>query len=246
MADDRRTEGAGAAGLGGAGCRRWRCRRGPAPSRGDRGAPAAGVPAGATKAGSRKSRTSGAAGSFCMVQPSPAEGISGVVLLRVAYSLLRMTSMASITRPKRDVPGLRDANLYRLEHLAGELCRHGLDASIVAPPGRVPRLEVSPPSRYGRRRLCGAVPGRHLVVLVAMGRADRQRGRPRRRRGTDRAGARQARRGLAPRLAAGTASGAAGRGGREASGAAGPGRRSGHRRVQAGEGQGAAAPLRRA
>jgi hypothetical protein len=57
-----------------------------------------------------------------------------------------MTSMASITRPKRDVPGLRDANLYRLEHLAGELCRHGLDASIVAPPGRVPRLEVSNPA----------------------------------------------------------------------------------------------------
>ena len=52
--------------------------------------------------------------------------------------------MASITRPKRDVPALRDANL--LEHLAGELYRHGLEASIVAPPGRVPRLEVSHPA----------------------------------------------------------------------------------------------------
>ena len=54
--------------------------------------------------------------------------------------------MASITRPKREVPGLRDANLYRLEHLAGELCRHGLEANLVAPPGRVPRLEVAHPA----------------------------------------------------------------------------------------------------
>ena len=54
--------------------------------------------------------------------------------------------MASITRPKQDVPGLRDANLWRLEHLAGELSRQGLEASIVAPPGRVPRLEVTHPA----------------------------------------------------------------------------------------------------
>ena len=53
--------------------------------------------------------------------------------------------MASITRPKRDVSGLRDANLHRLDLLAGELSRHGLDAGIVAPPGRVPRLQVTHP-----------------------------------------------------------------------------------------------------
>jgi hypothetical protein len=56
-----------------------------------------------------------------------------------------MTLMASITRPKRDVPGLRDANLNRLEHLAAELCRRGLAPSLVAPPGRIPRLEVMHP-----------------------------------------------------------------------------------------------------
>ena len=54
--------------------------------------------------------------------------------------------MASITRPKRDVPGLRDANLHRLELLAGELGRHGLEASVVSPPGRVPRLQVTHPA----------------------------------------------------------------------------------------------------
>jgi hypothetical protein len=54
--------------------------------------------------------------------------------------------MASITRPKRDVPGLRDANLNRLERLAAELCRRGLAAGLVAPPGRIPRLEVGHPS----------------------------------------------------------------------------------------------------
>jgi hypothetical protein len=51
--------------------------------------------------------------------------------------------MPSITRPQGDVPGLRDTDLHRLERLAGELYRHGLEASIVAPPGRVPRLEVT-------------------------------------------------------------------------------------------------------
>ena len=54
--------------------------------------------------------------------------------------------MASITRPKRDVPGLRDANLHRLEDLAGVLCRRGLEAGVVAPLGRVPRLEVTHPA----------------------------------------------------------------------------------------------------
>jgi len=50
--------------------------------------------------------------------------------------------MASITRPKRDVPGLRDANLHRLEHLAVELRRRGMTAGLVLAPGRIPRLEV--------------------------------------------------------------------------------------------------------
>jgi hypothetical protein len=81
-----------------------------------------------------------------MVQPSLAAGISAVVLQRVVYSLLRITVMASITRPKRDVPGLRDANLHRLELLASELGQRGLEASIVAPPGRVPRLQVTHPA----------------------------------------------------------------------------------------------------
>jgi hypothetical protein len=57
-----------------------------------------------------------------------------------------MTSMASMTRPKRDVPGLRDANLSRLERLAGELSRRGLGVNLVAPHGRVPRLEVTHPA----------------------------------------------------------------------------------------------------
>jgi hypothetical protein len=54
--------------------------------------------------------------------------------------------MASITRPQRDVPGLRDANLHRLEHLAAELSRRGLEVNLVAPHGRVPRLEVARPA----------------------------------------------------------------------------------------------------
>ena len=54
--------------------------------------------------------------------------------------------MASITRPKRDVPGLRDANLHRLEHLALELRRRGMTADLVVAPGRIPRLEVVYPA----------------------------------------------------------------------------------------------------
>jgi hypothetical protein len=57
-----------------------------------------------------------------------------------------MTSMASITRPKRDVPGLRDANLYRLERLAAELRHRDLAADMVVVPGRIPRLEVAHPA----------------------------------------------------------------------------------------------------
>jgi hypothetical protein len=55
--------------------------------------------------------------------------------------------MASVAaRPKRDAPGFRDANLHRLERLAWVLAQRGLDASLVAPPGRVPRLEVTHPA----------------------------------------------------------------------------------------------------
>jgi len=54
--------------------------------------------------------------------------------------------MASITQSKRDVPGLRDANLHRLEHLAGVLRRRGLAASLISVPGRIPRLEVAHPA----------------------------------------------------------------------------------------------------
>jgi len=54
--------------------------------------------------------------------------------------------MASITRPKRDVPGLRDANLHRLEHLAAELRRQGMAADLVVALGRIPRLEVVHPA----------------------------------------------------------------------------------------------------
>jgi hypothetical protein len=57
-----------------------------------------------------------------------------------------MTSMASITRPKQDVPGLRDANLHRLERLAAELRRQGMAADLVVAPGRIPRLEVVHPA----------------------------------------------------------------------------------------------------
>lgn len=54
--------------------------------------------------------------------------------------------MPSITRPKREVPGLRDANLHRLEHLAVELRRRGITADLVVAPGRIPRLEVTHPA----------------------------------------------------------------------------------------------------
>jgi hypothetical protein len=54
--------------------------------------------------------------------------------------------MASITQPKRDVPGLRDANVHRLEHLAGALRRRGIAASLISAPGRIPRLEVAHPA----------------------------------------------------------------------------------------------------
>jgi hypothetical protein len=44
----------------------------------------------------------------------------------------------------RSQPSRREPE--RLEHLAGELGRRGLEAGLAAPPGRVPRLEVTRPA----------------------------------------------------------------------------------------------------
>jgi hypothetical protein len=57
-----------------------------------------------------------------------------------------MTFMAPVTRLEHDAPPLRAATVQRLERLAGVLTEHGLDASLVAPPGRVPRLQVVHPA----------------------------------------------------------------------------------------------------
>ncbi len=54
--------------------------------------------------------------------------------------------MAPVTRLEHDASPLRAATVHRLERLAGVLTEHGLDASLVAPPGRVPRLEVVHPA----------------------------------------------------------------------------------------------------
>lgn len=49
------------------------------------------------------------------------------------------------TRLEPDAPPLRTANLDRLESLAGALTARGLQADILALPGRMPRLEVTDP-----------------------------------------------------------------------------------------------------
>jgi hypothetical protein len=54
--------------------------------------------------------------------------------------------MGSPARLEGYAPALRQANLDRLESLAGALARHGLAAALVAPPGRVPRLRVTHPA----------------------------------------------------------------------------------------------------
>jgi hypothetical protein len=54
--------------------------------------------------------------------------------------------MATPARLGRSAPPLREANLDRLESLADALARHGLAATLVAPPGRVPRLRVMHPA----------------------------------------------------------------------------------------------------
>jgi hypothetical protein len=57
--------------------------------------------------------------------------------------------MAPSTRLERDAPPLRTATLHRLERLAGTLARRGMDASLVDPSGRVPRLQVVHPTAKG-------------------------------------------------------------------------------------------------
>ncbi len=54
--------------------------------------------------------------------------------------------MARVTRQEPGAPPLRAATVQRLERLAGTLTRRGLDASLVDPRGRVPRLQVGHPA----------------------------------------------------------------------------------------------------
>ena len=56
--------------------------------------------------------------------------------------------MARVTRQEPGAPPLRTATLQRLERLAGALTRRGMDASLVDPPGRVPRLQVGHPAAH--------------------------------------------------------------------------------------------------
>ena len=54
--------------------------------------------------------------------------------------------MAALTRLEPDAPPLRTANLERLESLAGALTARGLPGAVLAPPGRIPRLQVAGPA----------------------------------------------------------------------------------------------------
>lgn len=54
--------------------------------------------------------------------------------------------MARVTRQQPDAPPLRTATLQRLERLAGTLTQRGLDATLVVPPARVPRVQVGHPA----------------------------------------------------------------------------------------------------
>src|SRR5215469_12833774 len=85
--------------------------------------------------------------------------------------------MAPVTRLERDAPPLRTATVDRLERLAGTLARRGMEVSLVAPPARVPRLQIGHPAADG----------------VAVGRADRRGVRPGCRCGRHRAGTHAAR-----------------------------------------------------
>jgi hypothetical protein len=60
-----------------------------------------------------------------------------------------MTLMAPVKRLELGAPPLRAATLHRLEQLAALLTQRGLDASLVAPDGRVPRLAVAHPQPGG-------------------------------------------------------------------------------------------------
>jgi hypothetical protein len=60
-----------------------------------------------------------------------------------------MTLMAPVKRLEPDAPPLRTATLHRLERLSGILAERGLEASLVAPTGRVPRLQVVHPAAVG-------------------------------------------------------------------------------------------------
>ena len=55
--------------------------------------------------------------------------------------------MATLTRLEPDAPPLRTANLERLESLARALTSRGLHADVVAPPARMPRLQVAGPGQ---------------------------------------------------------------------------------------------------
>ena len=57
--------------------------------------------------------------------------------------------MAPLTQLERDAPPLRNETVHRLEMLAGTLTERGLGASLVAPAGRVPRLQVAHPAADG-------------------------------------------------------------------------------------------------
>ena len=58
--------------------------------------------------------------------------------------------MAPVTRLERDSTlSLSTAALRRLERLAGVLAGRGMDATLVAPYSRVPRLQVAHPAATG-------------------------------------------------------------------------------------------------
>jgi hypothetical protein len=57
--------------------------------------------------------------------------------------------MAPVTQLERDAPPLRTETVHRLEMLAGTLTERGMGASLVAPAGRVPRLQVAHPAADG-------------------------------------------------------------------------------------------------
>jgi hypothetical protein len=60
-----------------------------------------------------------------------------------------MTLMAPVTQLERDAPPLRTETVHRLDMLAGTLTERGMGVSLVAPVGRVPRLQVAHPAADG-------------------------------------------------------------------------------------------------